>query len=148
MTIALTPFRGFCGFRPLKQISQFLSTVPELNNLIGDASQQFQESFTKSPDEGKQALKVLFTALMNSKEDDIAVQAELLVNRAKNNGNFGDNEGLARLIVELDSQFPKDIGLFCTFFLNFVKMNPGEAMFLRALDVHAYISGGIPSSSS
>lgn len=143
MTIALTPFRGFCGFRPLPQISQFLSTIPELACLVGPVSQTFQESFAKSPAQGKQALKTLFTALMNSNPEDIAAQAELLINRAKSNGNFGDNEGLAQLLIELDSQFPQDVGLFSTFFLNFVKMEPGEAMFLRANDVHAYISGGI-----
>ena len=142
MTIALTPFTGFCGFRPLPQISQFLSTIPELTNLLGPASQTFQESFAKSPADGKRALKTLFTALMNSKPEDIAAQAELLIDRAKNNGSLGDDEGLAQLLVELDLQFPQDVGLFCAFFLNFVKMEPGEAMFLRANDVHAYISGG------
>jgi mannose-6-phosphate isomerase len=142
MTIALTPFTGFCGFRPLPQISKFLSTIPELSLLLGPAAQAFQESFAKSPAEGKVALKKLFTALMTSKPEDIAAQAELLVDRAKNDGDFGDGEGLAALVVELDLQFPKDIGLFCTFFLNYVTLKPGEAMFLRANDVHAYVSGG------
>jgi mannose-6-phosphate isomerase len=144
MTIALTPFTGFCGFRPLNEISHFLSTVPELANLLGPAVQTFQESYAKSPSEGKQALKTLFATLMNSKSEDIAAQAELLIDRAKNNGSFGDNEGLGPLLVELDLQFPSDIGLFCPFFLNYVKLNPGEAMFLRARDIHAYISGGKP----
>ena len=94
------------------------------------------------------ALKELFTALMNSKPKDIATQAELLIFRAKKNG-FGDDEGLAKLVVELNSQFPQDVGLFCVFFLNFVRLNPGEALFLRARDVHAYISGGnLPSKIS
>jgi mannose-6-phosphate isomerase len=144
MTIALTPFTGFCGFRPLKEISHFLSTVPELSNLLGSSAQSFQTSFSKSPSEGKEALKQLFTTLMNSKEDDIAAQAELLIDRAKNDGSFGDDGELAKLLVQLDLQFPKDVGLFCAFFLNYVKLIPGEAMFLRARDVHAYISGGIP----
>ena len=29
MAIALTPFRGFCGFRPLSEIVHFLNAVPE-----------------------------------------------------------------------------------------------------------------------
>ena len=142
MTIALTDFTGFCGFRPLPEISRFLSIVPELSTLVGPAVKAFQSSFATSPSEGKAALRELFTALMTSKQDDIAAQAELLIDRAKNDGTLGDNEGLAKLLVELDSQFPKDIGLFCAFFLNYVKLRPGEAMFLRARDVHAYISGG------
>jgi len=142
MTIALTPFTGFCGFRPLPEISHFLSTVPELATLLGPAVQTFQESFAKSPADGKRALKTLFTALMTSKPEDIAAQAELLIDRAKNSGDLGGDKGLAQLLVELDLQFPKDVGLFCAFFLNYVTLQPGEAMFLRARDVHAYISGG------
>ena len=36
MAIALTPFRGFCGFLPLPQMLLLLSTVPEMRALIGD----------------------------------------------------------------------------------------------------------------
>jgi mannose-6-phosphate isomerase len=148
MTIALTPFTGFCGFRPLSEISHFLSTVPELTALLGHAAvQAFQSSFATSPDTGKDALKHLFTALMMSKQDDIDTQADLLVSRARNDGRISNNEELAQLLVKLDSQFPKDIGLFSVFFLNYVKLQPGEAMFLKAREVHAYISGGIPPLS-
>src|SRR6202035_1100393 len=108
MTIALTPFTGFCGFRPLKEISHFLSTVPELANLLGSAAQNFQESFAKSPADGKESLKALFTALMESDQKDIAAQAELLIDRAKNDGEFGDSRDLAQLLVDLDIQFPQD----------------------------------------
>ena len=142
MTIALTPFTGFCGFRPLSEISHFLSTIPELSALLGDAAQNFQSSFATSPAAGKEALKRLFTALMESSEENIAAQAELLIDRAKNDGEFGGYGELAKLLVTLDLQFPKDVGLFCAFFLNYVKLEPGEAMFLRANEVHAYISGG------
>ena len=50
---------------------------------------------------------------------------------------------LASVVVRLNEQFPNDIGLFVFFFLNFVRLDPGEAMFLKADDIHAYISGDI-----
>lgn len=37
MAIALTPFRGFCGFLPLPQMLLLLSTIPEMRSLIGEA---------------------------------------------------------------------------------------------------------------
>src|SRR5947209_2900185 len=37
MTIAITPFEGLCGFRPLKEISHFLQTIPPLRELVGEA---------------------------------------------------------------------------------------------------------------
>ncbi|KAJ3477837.1 hypothetical protein NLG97_g8732 [Lecanicillium saksenae] len=52
-------------------------------------------------------------------------------------------ETLSELVVRLDSQFEDDIGLFVLFFLNFVKLQAGEALFLVADDIHAYVSGDI-----
>uniref|UniRef100_A0A8C6TPF7 Mannose phosphate isomerase n=1 Tax=Neogobius melanostomus TaxID=47308 RepID=A0A8C6TPF7_9GOBI len=40
MAIALTPFRGLCGFRPVQEILDFLSDVPELLALVGPDSVQ------------------------------------------------------------------------------------------------------------
>ena len=34
MAIALTPFRGFCGFRPLAEIVEYIKNVPELAQLV------------------------------------------------------------------------------------------------------------------
>jgi mannose-6-phosphate isomerase len=52
-------------------------------------------------------------------------------------------EELSELVQRCNSQFPQDIGLFVLFFLNFVKLQPGQAMYLKADDIHAYISGDI-----
>jgi mannose-6-phosphate isomerase len=49
---------------------------------------------------------------------------------------------LKELVLRLHSQFPGDIGIFCAFFLNYVKLSPGEAIFLGAGEPHAYVSGG------
>ena len=35
MAIALRDFEGFCGFRPLDEVTRFISEVPELHHLIG-----------------------------------------------------------------------------------------------------------------
>ena len=39
---------------------------------------------------------------------------------------------LCELVQRCNSQFPSDIGLFVLFFLNFVKLTPGQAMYLKA----------------
>src|SRR4051812_16368090 len=38
MAIAITPFEGLCGFRPLAEIAHFLETVPALRQLVGDTT--------------------------------------------------------------------------------------------------------------
>ena len=62
---------------------------------------------------------------------------------AGSGGPSNDGQELADLIVRLNSQFEDDIGLFVVFFVNYVKLEVGEALFLRADDIHAYLSGDI-----
>src|ERR1700712_6127583 len=40
MTIAITPFTGLCGFRPLDQIAHFIKNVPSLAKLIGESQSE------------------------------------------------------------------------------------------------------------
>ncbi|KAF2142485.1 uncharacterized protein K452DRAFT_226375 [Aplosporella prunicola CBS 121167] len=160
MTIAITPFDGFCGFRPLAEISHFLSTVPAFRKLVGEeeatnfeTTVKGKETSSSEEDEkvNKEALRKAFNALMTSSPEEIESAATELLEAAESEGDdFAgsggpSNEGreLADLVQRLDGQFPKDIGLFVLFFLNYVKLSVGEAMFLKADDIHAYLSGDI-----
>ena len=157
MTIAITPFDGLCGFRPLAEISHFLDTVPSLRAVVGEEeSSKFQkavkgkEEDSSAEKENKKALQAAFTSLMNASSDKIAEQAKELIKQAKSEGeSFAGNGGpsntggeLSRLMIRLNGQFPDDIGLFVSLFLNYVNLEVGEAMFLKADDIHAYLSGG------
>lgn len=156
MAIAVTAFDGFCGFRPLAEIVSFLKSTPQLRILLGEASDVFISAVSSSAsaiDEStvssnKQALKDLFEALMTQPTDRVQSLAEKLVESAKSSpaqfaGQEHGGKKFADLITRLDEQFPGDIGLFCAFFLNYVELQPGEAMFLQADDPHAYLSGGL-----
>lgn len=160
MTIAVTPFDGLCGFRPLAEITHFLQTVPSFRKLVGEEeAKNFEETVkgreTSDKDEdqkaNKKALQSAFTKVMNTDKEALASASRELIEAAKSEGSKFAGEGgpsndgkeLADLIVRLDSQFPGDIGLFVQFFLNYVKLEVGEAMFLKADDIHAYLSGDI-----
>lgn len=163
MAIAITPFDGLCGFRPLNQISHFLQSVKPLRELVGEKeANEFVETVKgqeTSSDESavsknKKALQTAFAAIMNNgqTEDRLKSAARELVQLAKHEGSSfaggagpspDSGEELAKLIQRLNTQFPDDIGLFLVFFLNYVKLSPGEAMFLQADDIHAYLSGDI-----
>lgn len=161
MIIAITKFEGLCGFRPLSEISHFLNTITPLRELVGEEEVQNFESAisgqesSDDPEQSKhnrEALKRTFSALVNNAGSDIVgTKAEELVEEAQSKrSNFADGgsptdedgQELADLVVRLNEQFPGDIGLFVLFFLNYVKLNPEEAMFLHADDIHAYLSGG------
>lgn len=154
MTIAITPFDGLCGFRPLAEITHFLQTVPSFRKIVGsDAATKFENAVKgqeSSDDSSKQqankkALQEAFTGLMSASKEDIAAGCDELLKQAKSEGAkfageggpSNDGQELSDLVIRVNGQFPNDIGTFVLFFLNYVKMEAGEAMFLKADDIHA-----------
>ncbi|KAK5070348.1 Mannose-6-phosphate isomerase [Lithohypha guttulata] len=152
MTIAITPFEGLCGFRPLREIAHFLDTIPPLRALVGkenaeDLKKVANDSHIESS-KAKAALRKSFTALMKQPKDTVANMSKELVTMAEKGQiqpgpSVNTLEELNELVQRCNGQFPADIGLFVLFFLNFVKLEPGQAMYLKADDIHAYISGDI-----
>lgn len=45
------------------------------------------------------------------------------------------------LVLRLEKQYPVDIGVLSAFFFNYVRLKPGEALYLGANVPHAYIFG-------
>ncbi|EJU05977.1 mannos-6-phosphate isomerase [Dacryopinax primogenitus] len=141
MAIALTPFSGFCGFLPPHDIQRNLTLVPEFSALIAAPA---REAFLASPAPGKDLLKAVFKSLMEAPESEVRKWVGALVQRYREGSDVKDEEkGVQNLAIILDSQFPGDIGIMCVFVLNVVHLNPGEAVFLKANDPHAYIDGDI-----
>ncbi|KIW14070.1 mannose-6-phosphate isomerase, class I [Exophiala spinifera] len=152
MTLAVTPFEGLCGFRPLKEIAHFLSTIPPLRSLVGEEASAALEKVASNPNasvaESKSALKSAFSTLMKSDRSAVASKSKELVSLAESGDitpgpSVNTAEELCELVTRCNGQFPEDIGLFVLFFLNYVKLSPGQAMYLKADDIHAYISGDI-----
>jgi len=160
MAIALTPFEGLCGFRPLQEIVHFLGSVDSLRTLVSDEQATAFVDTVKGHEtdasadatkRNKGALQKLFKALMSASQSSLETATESLVEDAASGGEDFAGGGvestsgatLSELIARLHGQFGADYGLFNLFFLNFVTLQPGEAMFLQADDIHAYVSGDI-----
>ncbi|KAF8347487.1 mannose-6-phosphate isomerase [Amanita rubescens] len=157
MALALTPFRALCGWRPLPEVEAHIKATPELESLI---SPLVRRRFALLPDtsptpspfvgtgpaiaEAKQGLQDIFTCIMTKDEAEIKKQLEVLVQRYDKGEDIGGiSQDLIDLVLRLNSQFPGDTGIFCVFLLNYVTLNPGEAIFLGAGEPHAYVEGEI-----
>lgn len=143
MAISLTPFSALCGFLPVGRIVSYLGAVPEFSGLIpATVRQAFIASVSSPLRETRKALKDLFTSLMTTEQALLAPALDALVRRYKR-GQVGEEEKrLVGLVLKLEEQFPGDIGVFCSFVLNYVELEKGEAIFLGAGEPHAYVSGG------
>ncbi|KAH0619892.1 hypothetical protein JD844_014289 [Phrynosoma platyrhinos] len=89
MAIALTPFEGMCGFRPVQEIVAFLQNVPEFRTLIGNvAAEQLERSVSDDPRGVAAALRVCFTRMMKSEKKVFVDQLNMLVKRISQEGWF------------------------------------------------------------
>jgi mannose-6-phosphate isomerase len=125
--IALTSFKALCGFRPREDLilvfTEFGKSEPEFDllakSLTGGAS--FAEVF-----------RSLITDTELAKRFNKTVDTSQGVALAK------EARGLVqRLLV----QFPDDTGALVALMLNEVSLDPGEAIYLPAGNIHAYLSG-------
>nr|ACO11183.1 Mannose-6-phosphate isomerase [Caligus rogercresseyi] len=129
MAVALTEFEGLCGFRPLEEISTFLSEVKPLREAVG-------EPHASALCEGKSgALKDAFGALMQCESKVIKAQLDSMISP-----NY-EIPHLKDLFIRLHAEYPGDVGCFVIYFLNLVSLQPGEAMFLGPNLPHAYLRG-------
>ena len=144
MAIALTPVSVLCGFRPHAQIRAFLSSLPPLMDVIGPESDA-----ARYLDGHDDALKDVFAAVMKAQPDVVAPAVQALVHALEAQDAAESDIGLAvgtelqTLIPTLNQQYPDDVGILCVFFLNVIRLAPGEAVFLGPNQPHAYLSGDI-----
>jgi len=46
-----------------------------------------------------------------------------------------------QLVLSLERQYQEDVGVLAALFFNYVKLSPGEALYIGANEPHAYLSG-------
>ncbi|KAF7720634.1 Mannose-6-phosphate isomerase [Apophysomyces ossiformis] len=143
MAIAITPFEALCGFRPLNEIADHIQRYPEFEGLIGsDVSARFVSTVQNTDaaeSENKAVLKAVFEALMNSPQEKVTEQLNALIERLK---DTKAEDTISNLLLRLDQEYPGgDVGVFAVLMLNYVTMEPGQAIFLGANEPHAYLSG-------
>jgi mannose-6-phosphate isomerase len=127
---ALTPFWALNGFR---KISEILS----LFESISPTGLQNQLKHLKE-NQNPEGLKIFFHALMTlAPEVQKHITGECL---AKIDRHTHGNP-IYKWMVALSETHPANIGILSPILLNLICLQPGEAMFLPAGELHAYLEG-------
>ncbi len=119
---ALTPFWALRGFRPPEEILKFAEELQ---------APEFLELVRLIPSEG---LKGFFSRLMDYPEPETLAEAVAAAAADR-------PEDVYRWIGKISRQYPGDTGITAPLFLNLVELQPGEALFLPAGELHAYLNG-------
>ncbi|GAX78558.1 hypothetical protein CEUSTIGMA_g5998.t1 [Chlamydomonas eustigma] len=151
MAVALSEFEALCGFCPHEQLKGALKEVPELAECVGDEA---AEGILGAQESSPKALKAAFTALMTCDPGKVKDCISRLISRIHSQhpelvgstctATPGTLAAKLALAVRLDTQYPGgDVGVLSAFFLNQMRLSPGEAIYLPANVPHAYLDGEI-----
>ncbi|XP_041352490.1 mannose-6-phosphate isomerase-like [Gigantopelta aegis] len=145
MAIALTPFMGLCGFRPIAEVAKFMTEIDEFRVVVGNNNAIKLIAASRSMDMvmHREVMKECFSGMMMQDKDIVKRELESLMAKVKSlDTNKGDAEKhVSDVLLKLSKEFPGDVGAFSIYFLNIITLVPGEAMFLEANLPHAYLSG-------
>ncbi|MFR9731019.1 mannose-6-phosphate isomerase, class I [Saccharopolyspora sp. MS10] len=131
---ALTEFHALAGFREAQRTVRLLGEldVPSLRAHTGLLAAQ------PDPD----GLRALFTTWITLPEHYLReVLPELLdacVRHVREHGEFALE---CRTVLELGEAYPNDAGVLASLLLNRLVLQPGEAIYLPAGNLHAYLQG-------
>lgn len=128
---ALTPFDALSGFRRIDETLRLfdLLAVPELEPVLAPLRA------TRDPS----GLAETFRALMTMPDDRRArVVDATLAACARPSDAFAGERALAARLAQL---YPGDIGIVSALLLELVHLEPGEAIYLGAGNLHAYLEG-------
>ncbi|KAL7141697.1 hypothetical protein ABFS83_08G070800 [Erythranthe nasuta] len=141
MALALTEFEALCGFIGLEELKTVIQTVPEIVEMVGSscADQVLQLTENDGEKKLKEVFKSLFTDLISVSNSAISEIIPKLIRRL--NSKREKLTEKEELVLRLERQYPGDIGVIAGFLFNYVKLNPGEALYLGANEPHAYIHG-------
>lgn len=145
LAIALTPFVGLCGFRPITEIADYFQRIEELRNVVGPqlCVKLMTNSRSLTPQTHCEAMRATFSGLIEKEKETVKIELEKLVKKVQAMKKKGEDISpyVGDILLKLHEEFPGDAGAFAIYFLNVVRLQPGEAMFLRARIPHAYLSG-------
>ncbi|HEV7194180.1 MAG TPA: mannose-6-phosphate isomerase, class I [Jatrophihabitantaceae bacterium] len=124
---ALTPFDALCGFRECADTLRLLDA-------LGCAPLIPVRTALAAGD-----LKDAFTWLLRA--DDPVPIVRSVVAQAGRLLDDPEWAGAARAVAMANADFPDDIGVALSLLLNDVRLEPGEAIYLGAGNVHCYLRG-------
>lgn len=126
---ALTPFWGLNGFRSASAAVKLLAPV------CPGVLEAGLQGMTASREQG---LKPFFTAMMTLSDGQRRAAALEVLDRA---APRADSSPVYRWMLDLAHAYPADMGILGPALMNLVCLSPGQAMYLPAGQLHAYLGG-------
>ena len=126
---ALSKFYALYGFRTIAEILDLMAAACPV-----ELSRELDHLKAVPDSEG---LRKFYTALMTMDP----AKRKGVIDEAMQNTNKIYDHNCANWMKKLSEQYPADIGILAPILLNLVCLEPGQALFLPAGELHAYLAG-------
>jgi mannose-6-phosphate isomerase len=135
LVVALEPFEALAGFRDVSR------TIELMKALAVSDLDPFVALLNGQPD--ADGLRALFTTWITAPQPDLDVLVPTVLDGAINYIRSGAREFAdeAKTVLELGERYPGDAGVLAALLLNRMRLEPGEAIFLPAGNLHTYLRG-------
>lgn len=134
LVYALTPFEAMCGFRAPRRAAELLA------GLDAPLAKELHGVLTASPT--ADGIRAAFTQLLQPETRPSAAEVCEIADACAARLAAGSPSPRAdRTVLLLQEAYPGDPGVVTSLLLNPVTLQPGDAMFVPAGGVHAYLQG-------
>ncbi|MEJ1191643.1 mannose-6-phosphate isomerase, class I [Pseudarthrobacter sp. NPDC055928] len=142
MVFALTPFEALCGFRPAAQTRNILLHLAAAFDAVeADQPRVLSELVEDLGDSNESAgLRKAFERLIAG-GTDVAEATALVAGVLVSGASLEPYKSELSTVVSLNEKYPGDPGVLISLLLNRISLAPGEAVYLPAGNVHAYLHG-------
>ena len=138
LLVALTEFRALAGFRPVKRTLELFDAL----NVAG--LMPFADILRQDP--SATGVRLVVAGLFDLSAADLTSLLDALLPRVR---EFAAGEKThpewvrqtLRGIAKIAEQYPNDVGILVALLLNHVALEPGQAIYLDAGQLHAYLGG-------
>ncbi|MER1995058.1 MAG: mannose-6-phosphate isomerase, class I [Arthrobacter sp.] len=145
MIFALTDFEALCGFRQPEDAAQLFRETARLVESSGRPVPALFPQTASDLESGRpesERLEAVFRRLITG-GDEVREAVDAAAGAVRSLPE-ADRDGLDPAVAELaelDGYYPGDPGVLISLLLNRVSLSPGEAIYLPAGNVHAYLRG-------
>jgi mannose-6-phosphate isomerase len=139
LLLALSPVEALCGFRPQAQVLELLSAfgLSQADSPLAEASAAFSRG------DGSEQYAALFRSFFSLSARELERALDLMLSLAEGRV-AAEPDGatwVARWLLRLSKAYGPDPGLLVVLLLRLLRLEPGQAIFLPARRLHAYLSG-------
>ncbi|MHA7289272.1 mannose-6-phosphate isomerase, class I [Arthrobacter sp. MDT3-24] len=142
MIFALTPFEALCGFRAPASTRKILLHLAACFDLVETGVPPLLVELLEvleNPDEGA-GLRSAFERLITG-GDDVSHTTAMVAAALISGAPLAPYRAELSTVISLNEKYPGDPGVLISLLLNRISLAPGEAVYLPAGNVHAYLHG-------